>query len=204
MNKKSLALILGVGFLLVATACGGGAKKRTDVTDVDGVIDAVTSREATAISDRLQFSTLPCTTATGEGGPPKCAAGEADGTKVDVFETYDCAVNWRRRTDVDAMVRQVSALAPRVYAAFRTPPAYEPGGQFRDAAAVAASQYIAVFDTDVTTDQRRGIAVAVGSGKIAAIWFGCGAGTGPDAFVPAGQADFLLKPPSYAPGRAAP
>jgi len=199
MDKTLLGLILGAGLLVVfASACGGGSggERRTGVPDLDGVISTVTSKNTAAMSDLVQFSTLACTTATGEGGPPKCAPGEIDGSNVDVFETYDCAINWRRRTDVDALLAQVPALAPRIYAALPTPPAYEPGGQFRDAAAGARGQYVAVFDTGVTQAQRRGMAVAVGSGKIVAIWFGCGAGTGPESFVPANQTDFLLKPPA--------
>jgi len=58
---------------------------RTDIPDVDTVIAAVESEDPQQLRDLIRFITVGCTTADGLGGPPKCQAGEADGTLVEVF-----------------------------------------------------------------------------------------------------------------------
>jgi len=58
---------------------------RTEVADIDVILDAVESRDPQQVRDLLRFITVPCTTADGLGGPPKCRNGEADGALVEVF-----------------------------------------------------------------------------------------------------------------------
>ena len=58
---------------------------RTEVADIDVILRAVESRDTQQVSDLLRFITVPCTTADGLGGPPKCRSADADGTLVEVF-----------------------------------------------------------------------------------------------------------------------
>lgn len=58
---------------------------RTGIADIDVVLDAVESNDQQRIRELLRFSNVPCTTADGLGGPPKCRENESDGTLVEVF-----------------------------------------------------------------------------------------------------------------------
>lgn len=58
---------------------------RTGIADVDEVLAAVESGDAQALRDLIRFTTVGCTNAEGLGGPPKCRAGEAEGTPVHVL-----------------------------------------------------------------------------------------------------------------------
>lgn len=73
----------------VATAEAGQTPSfaRTNLYDVDAVIEAVLTENNEQLAELIRFINTPCTTADGLGGPPKCEAGQADGTEVEVFPT---------------------------------------------------------------------------------------------------------------------
>lgn len=56
---------------------------RTGIEEIDAVIEAVASGERERLESVIKYTTAPCTTAEGFGGPPKCSAGETEGTPVD-------------------------------------------------------------------------------------------------------------------------
>ena len=58
---------------------------RTGIAGIDIILAAVESRDPQQFRDLLRFSTVPCTTGDGLGGPPNCRDGEADGVLVEVF-----------------------------------------------------------------------------------------------------------------------
>lgn len=58
---------------------------RTGIADVDEVIAAVESGDVQSLRGLIRLTEIGCTTADGMGGPPKCAAGEAEGTLVHVL-----------------------------------------------------------------------------------------------------------------------
>lgn len=55
----------------------------TDIPSLDVITRAMLSNDVTARLAVVHFSTAGCTTREGLGGPPKCLAGEADGTLVE-------------------------------------------------------------------------------------------------------------------------
>lgn len=63
----------------------------------------------------------------GAGGPPKCLAGEPDGTRVSVIEFVGCENGWLRESTSDVGLSIVTGLAefsglqPIRYAAFVLP-----------------------------------------------------------------------------------
>lgn len=58
---------------------------RTGVEEVDSVVDIVASGDMQRLRSLIGFTNTRCTTADGLGGPPKCRAGEAEGTRVEVL-----------------------------------------------------------------------------------------------------------------------
>ena len=57
---------------------------KTGIQEIDDILSAV-SGDASELQSLVRFTTAPCTTADGLGGPPKCREGEADGTLVEVL-----------------------------------------------------------------------------------------------------------------------
>ena len=183
---------------LVASGCGGGSKNAsssptvsgaasTGVPQLDTVIAVVERRDSTSFRQLLEFTPMACTDELGEGGPPKCAAGEAKGTNVTVFRFQTCAIDWRTETTVDSAVAELMAIVPKRYAAFKPATAYSVGGD-----------YVAVFegpDPRTNGTGSRGAAVAVSNGRVVGLWLQCGAAGGVDGLIPAGQTALLLPPP---------
>jgi len=58
---------------------------RTGMQEIDQVLDVVASGDAEGLRALVQFTSAECTLQEGLGGPPKCRAGEAEGTPVDVL-----------------------------------------------------------------------------------------------------------------------
>ena len=117
MKKK----ILVVGFLLlglVLSACASPVENptRTGIADVDVVLDAVESGNIQSVRELFQFTETFCTTAEGLGGPPKCRAGEADGTPVSVLPFLGSEGSFLREDEVDGWT---GLQATSLYAVFR-------------------------------------------------------------------------------------
>ncbi len=104
----------------------------TGIEAVDRVIAAVLSNDAAQVRSLLVFTSVGCTNADGLGGPPKCRAGEAEGTPVDVFPSLSVEGSHMRREDLEAWVPINVSL---VYAVYRvsdqayTEPAF-PAGEY--------------------------------------------------------------------------
>ena len=73
---------------------------RTGIADVDDVIAAVESGDVQVLRDLVRFTTVGCTKAEGMGGPPKCQAGEAEGTPVNVFPFLGPEGSFMREADI--------------------------------------------------------------------------------------------------------
>jgi hypothetical protein len=73
---------------------------RTGNADVDEVIAAVESGDPGRLRDLIRFTTIPCTRAEGLGGPPKCEAGEADGTPLEVLPFLGPEGHFLRKVDL--------------------------------------------------------------------------------------------------------
>jgi hypothetical protein len=130
MNLIKYALPLALAATILACRGDSESPRRTQISQVNTVIDAVTSGDRDMIRDLLQFTSLPCTDATGAGGDrPRCL-GEAAGTNVEVFQANACETGWLRDVDVDPLLDHVIALGPVVYAAFRSPEGFYLTGQY--------------------------------------------------------------------------
>ena len=62
-----------------------GTQAYTGISVVDAIVQKLLMGDQEAIRQLIQFTEIACTTAQGLGGPPKCAASEAEGTPVAVF-----------------------------------------------------------------------------------------------------------------------
>lgn len=58
---------------------------KTGIPEVDQVLAAVASGSPEELYGLVNYTTAPCTTADGLGGPPKCREGEAEGTELQVL-----------------------------------------------------------------------------------------------------------------------
>lgn len=119
------------------------------------------------IDDRLQhlqWLNTPCTTADGLGGPPKCPAGTADGTSVEVFPLGGPEGHFADRASIsDVLEFTVKSL----YAVTRvSPDAYSDASWPR-------GQYALIFDRDVN-DYPTPVTVIVDGGKVVRMDFGVG------------------------------
>jgi len=74
---------------------------RTGLESLDKVLEAILSNR---VEDRRAFVTytvVGCTTADGLGGPPKCQAGEAEGTLLEVLPILGSEGHHARRESID-------------------------------------------------------------------------------------------------------
>ena len=93
--KSNFIITAIVSLLLLLTACSpsDSAAPKTDyslnvntgIADVDAVLAAVASGDVTELRSLVRYTSAPCTTAEGLGGPPKCESGEAAGTVLQVL-----------------------------------------------------------------------------------------------------------------------
>jgi hypothetical protein len=177
----------------VAAACGGDDRPtRTNIQQVDAVIEAVQAQDRDRLRDLLQFTSVPCADSTGTGGPPRCQ-GEPAGTNVEVFQANQCEAQWLRRAGTDGLLEEVVALKPELYAAFETPDAFYLEGR-----------YAVVFEGDDPRIDEQGLKryMAVGveadNGLITGIALGCGIDEPVHFLLPhqdSGFDDWLIEPP---------
>lgn len=74
------------------------------VPEADAVIPALLAHDTEAIRELIHFSTIPCTTAEGLGGPPKCLEGEEEGTPVEAFPTLGSEGGHTRPEEIDTLI----------------------------------------------------------------------------------------------------
>ena len=170
--KRMIFMPLVASVLLAAAvgACSGddAGPRRAGVAQVDAVIGVVESEDRESLEALLQFTSLPCTDDAAVTDRPRCQ-GEAAGTNVEVFQASECEARWLRREDTGALVEQVMALEPVVYAAFESPEGF-----------YLAGRYTVVFEGDETRveeeDLKRYVAVGVESesGRVTGMALGCG------------------------------
>ena len=58
---------------------------RTGIAAVDAVVEAIHAGDRDALMDLVHYTAAACTDADGLGGPPKCEAGQPEGSLVEVF-----------------------------------------------------------------------------------------------------------------------
>ena len=91
---------------------------RTGIAEVDRVIGGVLSADRDSLRGLIHFLTAPCTTREGLGGPPKCEAGETEGTPVEVFPVGGVEGSFARRAEIDRLL-QIAVTG--LYAVYKVP-----------------------------------------------------------------------------------
>ena len=108
--------------VLTPTLAAGGpwhpADTRTGIEEVDRVIATFLAGDLAAKQAVIRYTTTPCTTKQGMGGPPKCQAGELDGTPVEVFPVLGQEGEYVRR---DAIARILDFRVRGLYAVYDVP-----------------------------------------------------------------------------------
>ena len=129
--------MLFLAVVLILGACSPASQvedypldTRTGIPAVDNVLAAVESGDPEELYPLINFTTAPCTTADGLGGPPQCRDGEPEGTQLEVLPFIESHGGFYRRNEMDnRLVIDVSAL----YAVYRVSemalnePYYPPG-----------------------------------------------------------------------------
>jgi hypothetical protein len=74
---------------------------RTGIEDVDHILAAVESEDRGQLESLTQYTTAPCTTREGFGGPPKCREGEVEGTLVEALPMIGSEGGFIRKEEID-------------------------------------------------------------------------------------------------------
>lgn len=97
---------------------------------MEAAIDAVLSRNMESLRAAIVYTRTPCVTEQlGIGAPPKCRAGEAAGTLVDVLPSAQCEGFFSRPDEInldDAFNTSVMGL----YGVYRVPADFFPPGTY--------------------------------------------------------------------------
>ena len=94
------------------------ADTRTGIEDIDRIIAVILGGDRVAKEALIGFTTTPCTTAQGMGGPPKCLSWERDGAPVEVFPVLGQEGEFVRR---DGIARRLDFAVRGLYAVYRVP-----------------------------------------------------------------------------------
>jgi hypothetical protein len=153
-SAKAILIVLALSAWLV-TACSQQtliAPGDDMVPHLDDLVSAVSSGSTDDLLVLVQFSSLPCTKKEGLGGPPKCLAGETEGTLVDVLPILGPEGGHIRRSEFSSWP---GIGAAQLYAAFRTSEStysdeFFPAGEFGVAFLLPDKASVIVFQ--VTDD----------------------------------------------------
>ncbi len=72
------------------------------VLELDKIIDAALRGDKDGLKSLMKFNQVKCTVAEGLGGPPKCLAGEQDGTVVEALPILDSEGHFLRKADLES------------------------------------------------------------------------------------------------------
>lgn len=73
---------------------------RTGIAEIDSVLAVVASGDDQELRSLIQFTNAKCTQAEGLGGPPKCRAGESQGTPVEVLPFLGSEGSFLRKDEI--------------------------------------------------------------------------------------------------------
>ena len=173
--KPILRMIFVTLFLAAITACSPAAPitqvpapteqessgsvhlmtTKTGIASVDQILAALASGEPQALRDLVEFTDAVCTQQDGLGGPPKCRAGEAEGSPVEVLAFLDSEGYFLRRDEIG---NWAGIQAAGLYAVYEV-----------NAAAMTAEQYYPIGNYVillVNGENQPGVAVRVGESGI--------------------------------------
>ena len=74
---------------------------RVGLEEIDNALSAVASGDVQLLRSLVKFTAVKCTLVDGLGGPPKCRAGEAEGTSVDVLPFLGSEGSFLREDEIE-------------------------------------------------------------------------------------------------------
>lgn len=93
---------------------------RTQIAEVDAVLEAVQAGDAAALLRLVQFTGVACVERpSGIGSPPRCPTGVASGSLVPVFAFDPCEAHFASHEEIQRWLRQALDLRPRLYAVYK-------------------------------------------------------------------------------------
>jgi hypothetical protein len=120
LTKKATLIVLVLTLVWLVAACSPQATTssgKDTIPHFDDITSAVASGSTEDLLSLVKFSSMPCTQAEGMVGPPKCLAGEAEGTLVEVLPILGSEGHHTRRLEMSSWPGIGGA---RLYAAYRT------------------------------------------------------------------------------------
>jgi hypothetical protein len=127
---------------------------KTGVSDVDQVLAAVATGNPDDLRAVIQYTNAPCTRKEGLGGPPKCRAGEAEGTVLEVLPYLGSEGSFIRKSEI---ADWPGIDATGLYAVFAV------GENARREQYYLPGKYIALF---LQKDNKNGVALHITDGKV--------------------------------------
>ncbi len=114
MNRR-LTINLILGLVLLSSACSSNGsptpaknsqgtyslETRTGIDEIDNVLVAVASGDRAQLESLIDYTTAPCTTRDGFGGPPKCREGESEGTPIEAIPMISSEGGFIRKEEID-------------------------------------------------------------------------------------------------------
>lgn len=127
---------------------------RTGIQAIDNIIDAAGRGDVSALHPFIRFTTAKCTIQEGLGGPPKCRAGEAEETPIEVLPFLGPEGGFLRKDEIGNW-RGIDISG--VYAVYDVSPA------------VSSEQYYPVGEQAILfagKDNQPSVALRISNGKI--------------------------------------
>jgi len=91
---------------------------RTGLAEVDPVLAAAQAGDVQALKNLVRYTLTACASEPSAGGPPRCAAGERNGSQVEVFPVQSEQAGYVRRAEIEAALNlQLAGL----YAVYEVP-----------------------------------------------------------------------------------
>ena len=156
--------------LELAQLVAEATSRRTDIPEVDAVLDAVESGDADRVSALLRFTPTLC----GQSNPPyfHCGPDAEEPSLVDVMPISDCKDYYLGRDGLDEALR-LALVDPALYGVYKTPL-----GIARQPLGIdIPAEYIAVYSRQwvrpdgKVLDRRQVFAVAIDRGEIVHVFF---------------------------------
>lgn len=130
---------------------------RTDIPEVDAILDAIESGEPDRIGSLLRFTPSPCVSPASTGGLVVCRPDQAVGTPVDILPVSVCEETFMTRQVIDPYLETLAEVF--LHGVYKAPPGIEP-----------PAQYVAVFSKS-PQERWPGLAVAIDQGQIVKFFF---------------------------------
>ena len=128
---------------------------QTGVQPIDRILTAVANNDMQSLRALIEWTNAECTNREGLGGPPKCRAGEAEGTPVEVLAFLGSEGGHLRRDEID---NWNGIQAAGIYAIYEV-----------NAAAITSEQYYPIGKYVIIflrEESEPGVAVRVGESGI--------------------------------------